>query len=452
MQKKQLNRRKRASAQAMRIINPNAAGIDLGSRSHFVALPEDRNENVREFQCYTEDLEKMAEWLLVHRITTVAMESTGVFWVPVYDVLERAGLDVQLVNARHYRNVPGRKTDIQDCQWLQYLHQCGLVRGSFRPADAICEIRSYERQRENLVEEASRHLQRMHKAMEQMNIQLHKSIRDISGLTGMTIIKAIVGGERDANKLAEHRDPRCKRTKEEIAKALRGNWREEHLFCLEQELYLYETLQGQIRKCEAAAMQCWKNLPGKVDATDLPTSTKGRKVDIALRRELYRVTGNDLFAADGLGATIVPKLLSEIGTDVSAWPTEAHFVSWANICPPNNITGGKRHKGRRRQKTGRVAELFRLAAQSVANAKSAIGAYYRRKRGHRGSGIANGATANKIARIFYRLMKFGEAYVAQSAEHYEVQFREKLINRAVKTLEAFGMEVTVSLTQNQALT
>ena len=362
------------------VIHPNAAGIDLGSREHWVALPPGRSEQVvQSFECYTEDLEKMAQWLEQNGIETIAMESTGVYWIPVYQVLERHGFDVHLVNTKHMKTVPGRKTDIIDCQWIQHLHECGLLQGSFRPADAICVIRSYVRHRENLIGESSRHILRMQKALEQMNIQLHKVLRDITSQTGKKIIGAILDGERDPLNLAAYRNARCHKSVEEIAKALVGDWREEHLFCLRQEYEAYKFIQGQISACEQAALQALKQLEQKADTSSLPPA-KSKKADNELRQVLFIATGVDLTKISGLAPITIQSIIAETGVDVTKWHSEKAFASWCNLAPKNKITGGKRYKTIKESAANRVAGTFRVAARTLANSHTALGAYYRRMR------------------------------------------------------------------------
>jgi transposase len=308
-------------------------------------------------------------------------------------------------------------------------------------------VRSYIRQRDNLMEESSRHVLRAQKALEQMNIQLHKVISDITGKTGQAILDAIIAGERDAEKLAALRDRRCRRQPHEIAKALRGDWRKEHLFCLRQSVEMYKLVQAKMAECEQAALQCWETLAAHQPATTTEApKLKLTKKDPPERPVLFRLVGLDVFAAEGLSRTLVPKLLAEVGLDMSPWPTEKHFASWAGVSPMNNITGGKRRRAGRPGKRSRVAQIFKLAAQGAANSKTALGAFYRRMRGRRGSGIANDATAHKIARVFYRMMKFGEAYVAQAADYYEEKYRDQLVKGAMRTLDRLGVNVTVAET------
>jgi transposase len=425
-------------------VHPNAAGIDLGSREHYVALPPERaSDCVRSFGCFTEDLQAMAEWLKQNAIETVAMESTGVYWVPVYQVLERAGIEVHLVNAKQLKTVPGRKTDVADCQWLQHLHECGLLRGSFRPEDAICVIRSYVRHRDTLIEESSRRILRMQKALEQMNIQLHKVVSDITGETGLAIIRAILNGERDPAKLAALRNYRCSRSVDEIAKAMVGDWRAEHLFCLQQNFDSYEFTQKQIESCERAALAALSALVTKGDLVNLPPA-KDPRANPELRKALYLATGVDVTKIEGMAPDNVLAVISEIGTDVTKWHSEKAFTNWATVCPKNKITGGKRYKVPKQGAAGRVSRILRVAAQTLANSKTALGALYRRKRSQKGSSFAICVVAHQLARRIYRLLKYGDAYVAQAADCYEARYKDRLTGSAVRQLQRLGY--TVSLT------
>jgi transposase len=475
-------------------VNPDAAGIDLGSRSHYVAVPEDRDAiPVREFGCFTSDLQEMVDWLKSCGITTVAMEATGVYWVPVHQILERAKFDVVLVNAKDHQNLPGRKTDVQDCQWIQHLHELGLVRGSFRPEDSICVLRSYVRHRDTLVAEASRHIQRMQKALEQMNLQLHKVLSNVAGVTGMSMIKAIVAGERDPAVLVKLRHAGCRKDREVYIKALTGDYREEHLFCLGHELALYEEVQKKIAETEEKMQQCFAaydqknadaasastavsegqadaasaagsndtaiglqaNARGKLDTSvnapkRKPGARKGPGEEQNLRAMLSQMTGVDLTRIDGLGTTTVQKIISEVGVDMTKWPTEKHFASWLRLSPNNKITGGRVQSGRTLPTRNRAAASFRMAAFTLANSKSALGAYYRRTRAKKGGAHAVAATAHKLAKLVYRMLKSGEAYVDKGMDYYEQKYRSRMIKGAVGRLQSLGLGVT--LTQNQALT
>lgn len=421
-------------------IHPNAAGIDLGSKFHFVALPPGRGETVRKFGCFTQDLEEMASWLLSHGVTTVAMESTGVYWVPVFEVLERRGLDVQLVSTKHLKSVPGRKTDVLDCQWIQHLHECGLLRGSFRPADEICVARGYLRQKASLVEESSRHILRMQKALEQMNVQLHKVMSDITGKTGMSIIKAIVEGERDPKTLAAFRNYRCKRDQQTIEKALVGNWRAEHLFCLGQELAAYEFIQMQIKECDARALEVWRRMEQKANAEDAP-KPKSHQANLEVHQALFGVTGLNLGALPGFSTENLQILLSEVGVNLSQWTSAKAFANWATLAPKNNITGGRRRRAVPTANAHRVAACFRMAALTLANSKTALGAFYRRIRSRKSGAVAVCATANKLARLFHNLMKKGMAYVEQGQAEYEKRYRERVISTALRQLQRLGVNL-----------
>jgi transposase len=406
-----------------------------------VALPPDCDEPVRNFGCYTDELVEMAEYLKTHGVTTVAMESTGVYWVPVYQVLERAGLEVLLVCAQHLKNVPGRKTDVLDCQWLQYLHQCGLLTGSFRPEDAMCVVRTYQRQRETLVEEASRHILRMQKALEQMNVQLHKAISNIVGVTGLRIIRAIVSGERDTAKLAAMRHPGCRRDANEIARALKGDWRVEHLFCLEQELEMYDLLQHKIEACEAAALEALQALAPKAKDEDLPAAKNSSHARKALRPELFVITGVDLTAVDGLAANVIRTIISETGLDMSKWPTAKHFASWLRLAPRRDITGGKPLRRRALPSKNRAAEAFRQAAQTLQNTQTALGAFYRRIRARKGPLAAVCATAHKLAKVFYSMLRFGQPYADIGVKETDERYKRTQIRNALRKLKALGVEI-----------
>jgi transposase len=354
-------------------INPHAAGIDVGGRSHFVAVPEGSCEQpVREFSSFTDDLHRMADWLLACGVTTVAMESTGIYWIPVFEILESRGLEVRLVNARHVKNVPGRKSDVLDCQWLQRLHSYGLLEGAFRPTEQVCTLRAYVRQRMNLVRYAASHIQHMQKALSQMNLQLANVVADIAGVTGMRIIKAILAGERDALVLARLRDARCKNDESTIARSLQGNFRPEHLFSLKQAVDLYEFYQSQIAECDR---QILDQLAG-FDAAD----GSGKAPPDSLEEALVRISGVDLTRIDGINTNITLKIISEIGTDMSRWKTAKHFASWLGLCPGTKISGGKPLSTKSKRVVNRAATALRLAAQSLLRSKSALGAYLRRQR------------------------------------------------------------------------
>jgi transposase len=400
------------------ILEANAAGIDIGAREIFVAVPPDRDEQpVRVFSTFTEDLEKLAEWLTSCGITTVAMESTGVYWIPLYDVLERHGLKPCLVDARGMKNVPGRRTDWHECQWLQYLHSVGLLRAAFRPEGKVCAVRSLLRHRGELVAMTDQHIQHIHKALTQMNVQIQHVISDITGLTGLAIVDAILDGQRDAAALARLRDPRIKASEETIRKSLQGNWRPEHLFTLKQSRNSYRHYQEQIAACDEEIEKQIVAFGPRVDPAErpLPPNRKRRlrghrknnvnpKTGFDLRTESYKLFGVDLTQIPGLMAMILT-LFSEVGRDMSRWPTAAHFVSWLGLCPDNDISGGKVLWRGMRRVHNRAGQLFRLAAFSLHHDETALGDYLRRMKSKMGPAAATTATAHKIAIIFYTMVK-----------------------------------------------
>jgi transposase len=422
-------------------VNLNAAGIDLGARSHYVALPPERGVDVRQFGCFTPDLEEMAEWMKSNDIKTVAMESTGVYWVPVFQMLEKHGFEVHLVSTRHLKSVPGRKTDVVDCQWIQHLHECGLLRGSFRPADAICVVRGYVRHRDTLGEESARHVLRMQKVLEQMNLQLHKVVSDITGETGMAIIDAILKGERDGRKLAALRNFRCHNSEEQIARALVGDFRDELLFCLQQEVDAYRFVQSQIVYCDEVILARLKGFEAKAEPQSLP-KPKNRKDNPEVRLALFRAAGVDLTLIPGLGPKNLQTILAEVGFDLSRFPNEKAFASWATLAPHNFITGGKRKRAPQAG-ASRVADAFRVAAQSLANSKTALGAFYRRMRGRKGGPFAVAVTAHKLAKLFYRMLKHGQQYVERGVDYYQGRYKAQQVRAALKTLVSHGYQATL---------
>ena len=429
-------------------INKNAAGIDIGSGEHWVCVPPSRaSENVRQFGCFTTDLITIAEWLLECKVDTVAMEATGVYWIPLFQILEANGLDVNLVNAHHVKTVPGRKSDVLDCQWLQKLHTFGLLSASFRPEDQVCVLRSYLRQRETLIKEAGTHTQRMQKALIQMNLQLHKVVSDITGVTGMAIIRSIVAGERNPEQLAQLKDRRIRSSQGEIAKALRGDYRVEHLFVLEQELLLYDTYQEQIRAIDQEIEQCLGNFSCQTEEPAPPRKGQKRKKapgnepHFNLHQHLFRISGVDFTTIDGLNVLTVQTIVSEVGLDPSRFPTVKHFCSWLGLSPGSKITGGKVKSSQTRKVVNRAANAFRLAAQSLNRSGSALGAFYRRMRNRLGAPKAITATAHKIARLFYLLWTKKESYVDQGAESYEARYRERVIKNLKQKAKSLGLEV-----------
>ena len=442
----------------MEVLHPDTAGIDIGSETHYVSVPEDRDpQAVRAFGCFTPDLMAMAKWLKICAIRHVVMESTGVYWVPLHQVLEQEGFVVSLVDARQAKNVPGRKSDVSDCQWLRKLYTFGLLRGCFIPPAEVGVLRSYWRHRSTLVESCAQQIHRMQKALEQMNVQLHKVLSDITGVSGMRILRAIAQGERDPVKLLGLKHALVKASDEEILKALTGNWRPEHLFALGQALEAYDFLQHQIHACDRQIEGCMQQMPDRRDPNDPPKLSDKRKGSsrrknepyFDLQQELSRVTGLDLNHIDGLNSLSIQTVISECGPDLcSAFPTEKHFASWLGLCPNHRITGGKIKSRRTKKCQNRVANALRLAAQSLHHSKSALGAFYRRMMVRHGTPKAITATAHKLARLIYRMLKHGQTYVDQGQQHYEQQFQQRLLKALQKQAQTFGF-VLVSETTGQ---
>ena len=420
-------RRKGSRNRPTPVINPNAAGIDVGAREIYVAAPADRDpEAVRTFATFTPDLIALAEWLRACGVTTAAMEATSVYWMPLFTILEERGIEVCLVNARHLRRVPGRKTDVLDCEWLQYLHSVGLLRGSFHPPETIAAVRTLLRHQASLTQMASTHVQHMHKALTQMNLQIHHVISDITGLTGLRILDAILAGERDPEVLAELRHPNIKADKETILKALTGTWRPEHLFTLRQSLNAYRHYQEQIEQCHRELHRLLGTFESRVDPDENPlprprTKRRPDPLDFDLRAEFYRIFGVDLTAIPGVEIHTIYTLFAECGRDLSAFPTAKDFASWLGLCPDNRITGGKVLSTRTRKVVHPLATALRLAAQALHHSKSALGDYYRRMRYRQGPQKAITSVAHKLARIIYCLVTTRQAYdesvVARQDQH-----------------------------------
>ena len=430
------------------LLNLNAAGLDIGAEEIYGCVPNDRDETpVRAFGTYTVELHTLADWLEACGIETVAMESTGVYWVPVYEVLEARGFEVSLVNARHLKNVPGRKSDVADCQWIQQLHTFGLLGSSFRPDEEICVLRALVRQRTNLVNSRSRQIQLMQKAMELMNVKLTEVVSDITGVTGMSIIRAIVQGERDAKKLAELRDPRCKKSEDEIAMALEGTYQFEHLFALRQALAALDFYGQQMQECDQTIEAHYASMPDRPpgDDTSPPkvSSQKRRKNQpyFDLASSLYQVVGVDLTEIDGIDALTAQTVLAEIGLDMSRWPTVKHFASWLGLAPYNDISGGKVLRTRTKKTKNRANTALRVAAQSLHRSDSALGAFFRRMRAKHGPAKAVTATAHKLARIIYFMLRDRTPYQDPGAKQYEEQHQERLIRNLKRKAVRFGMQL-----------
>jgi transposase len=424
-------------------VNENAAGIDCGSDAHFVAVPEDRDpQPVRRFGAFTADLIALAEWLKACRINTVAIESTGVYWIPLYELLETHGIEVKVVDPRRLGQVPGRKSDVLDCQWIQQLHSFGLLAGGFRPVDQIVVLRSYMRQREMLIRYQAQHIQHMQKALEQMNLKLTEVIEDITGVTGTRIIDAILAGERDPKKLAALRHERCHNDEATIALALEGNWRDEHLFALKQAVELYRYYRTKVSEADQQIEAHLKTFPDKSGGATLEARTVRRTTNAPyfdVRKHLFQISGVDLMTLDGFkNGYHALDLISEIGTDMSAWPSENHFASWLNLCPGIKKTGGRRLSGRRPKRAIRAANILRLAAYALVNSKSALGAFFRRLRARLGTPKALTATAHKLARIVYRMLKYGKPYVDSGMEYYEQRYRERVLAGLKRRAQEMG--------------
>lgn len=428
-------------------VNLDAAGIDVGSDRHLVAVPEGRAEaSVREFGAFTTDLQELADWLTKCGVTTVAMESTGVYWIPVFELLERLGFEVKLVDARRAKHVPGRKSDVLDCQWLQQLHTYGLLAGAFRPSDEVCVLRGYMRQREMLVQTSSMHTQHMQKALQQMNLLLHNVVADITGMTGMKILKAIIAGERNPRVLASHRDRRCHNSAQTIAKSLVGNYREEHLFALKQAVELYETYRAMIIECEAAIAHYLgtqlKRTDDEPPASEKATRARGYvRGEVDMRVELFKLTGVDLFSISGLGADTLLTLAGEVGFDMTAWKTEKHFSSWLSLSPGTNKSGGKVLQSKTKRSANRAAAAFRIAASTLARSKSALGAFYRRIKARAGAPKAVTATARKLAVIYYSMLKNGTSYVEVGQAAYEQKYQQRRLKGMQKQALAMGYQL-----------
>jgi transposase len=441
----------------LQTLHPHAAGIDIGATELWVCVPPGAilflppppsalPAHVRCFGVFTPDLHAIAAWLRQCGVTTVAMESTGVYWIPLYDLLEQGGFEVLLVDPRQVQRAPNRpKTDVHDCQWIQRLHSLGLLTAAFRPAEPTRIWRAYQRHRSNLIEDAGRHIQRIEKALEQMNVKLPEVVSDITGQTGMRIVRAIVQGERNPQALAKLRDPRCKESTETIARALQGTWQPEHLFALQQSLALYDYYHTQMRDCDRVIEE---HLQGMALPEVPPLAPKKRvrrrkdnEATFDARQRLHHVTGVDLTAIEGIEESTALVVLSEIGTDMSRWPTEKHFGSWLGLAPNPQKSGGKVKSSATRPGIHRAAQALRLAAKNLQRSQSALGAFFRRVAARRGLAKAITATAYKLARRIYAMLKHGMAYVAQGIEAYETAYRERVVRQLKRKATALGLVV-----------
>ncbi len=432
----------------LKIVHNRAAGIDVGSTFHVAAVPEELcPEPVQTFESFTGDLYRLADWLIEIGVTTVAMESTGIYWIPVFDILEAHGLEVFLVNARHVKNVPGRKTDVNDAQWLQQLHQYGLLRGSFHPAQDWSALRAYLRQRERLLEYAAAHIQHMQKALMQMNLQLHHVVSDITGVTGMKIMRAIAAGQHDPAELATYRDARCKASEETIRNALTGHYRREHVFALRQALELYDSYQERIEACDQEIKSTLESLQDEdVSIEAMPAARyktrQSNEPKFEVREVLFRVLGVDLSQIHGFSAYTALKLIGECGTDMSRWPTAKHFTSWLTVAPGNKISGGKVLSTKTQRSANRAAKIFRLSAVNVGRTNTALGAFYRRMASRIGVAKAVTATARKLAVLFYNTLRYGMVYEDPGVSYYEERYRQRVVKGLRRRAKEFGYELT----------
>lgn len=440
------------SAGGLPVMNPRAAGIDIGDREIFVAVPPDCapvDKVVRNFASFTGDLHALADWLAECGVTTVALESTGVYWIPLFEILEDRKFKVCLVDTRRVRSVPGRKSDVRDCQWLQKLHSHGLLSSAFRPAPEIVVLRSFNRQRQMCTECAAEHVQHMQKALQLMNLKLSTVINDVTGTTGMSILRAILSGERDPAKLAKLRDPRCHADEVTIAKALRGNYRDDHLFALRQAVDLFEVYQKKIAECDVEIERQLARLPDQ-SGGESPSTKKGSKAYRArknaprfdARNLLFRAFGVDLLQISGVEAGTALKILSEVGTDMSRWASAGQFASWLGLSPRNDVSGGRVLRRGVAHGANRAAQALRMAAQALGRTKTALGAFYRRMQRKGGGRHAVTATAHKLARIIYSLLTRGQEYVDIGEAEYTRQYEERLLASLKRAADKLGYNLT----------
>jgi transposase len=456
-QRREQHRRIWTENPGLDVVHPDAAGIDIGNSEHYVAIaPGKSEEPVRKFGCFTGDLRELAKYLKAHGIRSVAMQSTGVYWIPLYDVLEEEEFEVYLVNARDTKNLPGRKSDVQESQWLLKLHTYGLLRNSFRPTSEIRVLRSYWRQRGEHVQTAGECVQRMQKSLTQMNLQLANVISDIMGVTGQKILRAILAGERDAEKLAAMRNERIQASCEEIVASLTGNWRPELLFALKQEMDRYDFCQRQIAECDRQIGPHLSTLPTRPKETDSPGQPSpprkkkragGNSPQFALDKELVRITGVDFTRIEGINVMTAQTILSEVGLDMSRWKTEAHFASWLGLCPNNSVTGGKVLRRGTRKIVNRAATAFRIAASTLRRSDSYLGAQFRRFRTRLGAPKAITAMAHKLAVLFYRMLRFGQQYLDRGQQFYQDKCLQQQIALLKRQAAQFGLVLTRATSQ-----
>lgn len=427
---------------SLEVVHPDCAGIDIGKRAHYVAVdPEGCDSPVRRFGTFTGDLEGMAEWLRERGVREVAMESTGVYWIPVFELLDRAGFDVHLVNPRATRQTTGRKSDVEDCQWIRQLMRHGLLRGAFRAPDANCPLRSYLRQRGELVRQRARAVQHAQKALVQMNVQLDNVLSDVMGVTGQRILRAIVAGERDGEALAKFRDGRCRADRATIAASLAGNWRAEHLFALGQALERFDACEGQIAACDERIDGELDRL-ARDDVEEPPPDRRARKGrERKLKRRLKRALGVDLTAIPTVGIETALTIAAEIGADLSRFASVGHFCSWLGLAPETRVSGDRRLKGGKRRPANRVGQALRMAATSARSDRSAIGAAHRRRMARMDTAKAVKATAHQLARLVYRMLTRGEEYVARDIAEWEAERRDRTVANLQRQAHRFDLEL-----------
>jgi transposase len=444
-------RRNRQIEELLEEVHLDAAGVDIGARAIVICVPKGRDpkgQQLRTFSTLMPQLREASEWMKQCGVSTVAMESTGVYWIPFYELLEEQGFEVCLVDARKVKNVSGRKKDETDAEWLQKLHCYGLLHAAFRPEGAICELRGYQRQRSMLVKMAATHIQHMHKALTQMGLQLHHVLRDLMGVTGQKIVRAILAGERDGRALAQFRDPNCKNSEETIAQALEGNYREEHVFSLRQAVELYDYYQEKIRDCDREIERKLREFEPRAQAASLPPGkhkkSGGNEPQFDLRSRLYEMTGVDLTQVPGLNSYTVLQAVSETGLDMSRWTDPKHFTSWLSLSPNHRESGGKILGRSTQSSANRATTAFRLGARALYNADNALGAFYRRVRARRGAPKAITATARKMAVIYYSMLCYGTQYVEKGQQWYDQQYRTRVERNLRRRAAALGFRLVPS--------
>ncbi len=437
----------KSKKQRLKIIHPNCAGIDIGSREHWVAVdPERCEEPVRCFTAFTDSLYALADWLQSLGVEIVAMEATGVHWIPLYEALDERGFDVRLVNSRATRQVSGRKSDVLDCQWIWQLMSHGLLRGAFRPSEIVCSLRSVVRQRDNKVKEQSRCIAHLQKALTQMNVQLTNVLSDLTGKTGLAILRAIVAGERDPHTLATLRDRRLRADEPTVARSLWGNWREEHLFALAQALAHYDFLGQQIRACDQAIEQQLSALPRLAEQPPRPVKPlrnphRNALQQAVLHRTLYEVMGVDLTAIPTIGIETALVLASEVGPDLSRFPSASNFCSWLSLAPPTRITGGKPLPGRAPRLFNRAGQALRQAASNARNSNSFIGASHRARLARMDGACAVKATAHQLARLIYAMLTKGQPYVEHGMEIFADRSRHRQLRALHRKARKLGFDL-----------